>query len=131
MPVLDLNKIHTEKEWKNRAKNGFKKGAFWIKNKVDNTIEYVKSNPQGAATIVATVTAIIGGGSKLMKSVNKHRELRQEKWHREREVYDHSTGMYLQTKRKLTKNDIVRINNLMRSTGKKKSEVMHDLNLLK
>ena len=99
MPVIDLTKIKTEKHWTNRVKDGAKKAANWTKDRIVNTVEYVKENPQGAATIVGTVLAVSGGLTKCIKAVNRHKAIRQEKWHREREVYDHSTGMYLQTKR--------------------------------
>lgn len=131
MPVIDLTKIRTEKDWRNRIKDGVKKTFSWGRDRIVNTVEYVKEHPQEAATIAGTAMAVVGGVTKGARAINKHRELRQEKWHREREVYDHSTGMYLQTRRKLKKDDIDRINRIMRKTGKKKSEVMSELNLLK
>ena len=131
MPVIDLNKIKTEKHWTNQVKDKAKKAISWTVEKVTHTVEYVKANPKETAAILASALAVVKGASKGMHAVNRHRELKQEKWHREREVYDHSTGMYLQTNRKLKAADIEQINRIMRQTGKKKSEVMADLNLLR
>lgn len=131
MAVLDFNKNTIERTPVEKVRYAVKTGFNWTAEKVKNAVEYVKEKPQEAATIVGMVLAASGGVTKVAKVINRHVALRQEKYHREREVYDHSTGMYLQTRRKLRKDDIDRINRIMRETGKKKSEVMSELNLLK
>lgn len=114
-----------------RAKNKAKDAGKWTLGMVRNTIDYAKNNPKDALAFVTLGTTAIGGVNKIFRSINRHRTLRQEKYHREREVYDRSLNMYLVTKRKLKKSDLDRINAYMRKTGKKKSEALSDLNLLK
>lgn len=127
MPVIDLNDIRTEKDWRNRIKV-FSKKTF---QKAQDAVKYVKDNPKEAMTQLGVIAAVLGGTTKVIKSVNRHNRLRQEKYHREREVYDRSLNMYVTTRRKLTKKDLDRINEIKRKTGKRTSEVLSDLNLLK
>ena len=127
MPVIDLNKIKTENHWTNRVKR-FGKAAL---EKGKDLVDYVKEDPKRAIEIAGLVTAVTGGASKVVRTVNRNKELRQEKFHREREVYDRSLGMYVVTKRKLTKADLDKVNEIRRKTGKRTTEVLSDLNLLK
>ena len=131
MPVIDLNKVRTENHWWCKTKDTAKRLAKATGQKVKETIDYVKENPQGAATIVGIGVTLVGGATKLGRTVNKHREIRQEKWHRDREIYDHSANTFLVTRRKLKSNEIAEMNRRMRETGKKKAEVLRDMNLLK
>lgn len=131
MPVIDLNKIRTEKQWQNRLKDGAKKVGKWTLEKSQEAFEFVKENPQAAALMVGALTAVTGGVKRIARSVDHHAQRRHEQYHRDREVYDHSLNMFLTTKRKLKQKDVDRINEMMRKTGKRKSEVMSDLGLLK
>jgi len=114
-----------------RGKEAIKTGGKWAIEKTKNAIEYAKDNPQGAAAIVGLTMTITGGANKLLRTINRHQKLKQQQYHRDREIYDHSLNMFLTTKRKLTKKDIDKINEIMRKTGKRKSEVLSELNLLK
>ena len=125
MPKIDF------KDLTYKTKEKIKQGTKWTLEKVKSTIKYVKENPQEAAAIAGAAVTITGGVSRVIRSVNRHRTIRQEKHHREREIYDRWLNMYLTTKRKLTKRDVDRINSIMRETGKRKSEVLSELNLLK
>lgn len=127
MPVIDLNQVRTEKHWTNRVKDFGKKAC----KKAKETVEYVKNNPEQAMARAGAIAAILGGTTKVVQSVNRHIALKQEKHHREREVYDRSLNMYLETRRKLTKKDFDKINEIKRKTGKRTSEVLSDLGLLK
>lgn len=131
MPVLNLKDGKIERTFLESVKFHAIRAKDWTVEKVRNTVEYVKENPQGAATIVGLGATIIGGTTKLVKSVNRHQAIRQEKWHHDREIYDHSSNMYLTTKRKLTRDDIDRMNRLKREKGLKTSEALMQLNLLK
>lgn len=127
MPVIDLDKIRTENHWTNKVKDFGRK----VVSKGKDIYEYVKNDPQSAMKAAGVFVALTGGATKVIKTVNRHKTLRQEKFHREREVYDRSLNMYLTTKRKLTKADFDKINKIKRRTGKRTSEVLSDLNLLK
>lgn len=126
MPVIDLNKIKTKKD-----KTFGDKLKYICKNtkeKVGNGIEWIKDNPKEAIGLLGAGAALIGGATK---AINKHITVRQERYNKERFIYDHSLNAYLETKRKLTNNDVVRINEERRRTGKKLSEVLAEMNLLK
>lgn len=131
MPVIDLNKIKTENHWTNKAKDKLKEVGRKTLEKSKEAVEFAKENPQAAALIVGAVTAVTGSVKKIARTVDNHAQRRHEQYHRDREIYDHSLNMYLTTKRKLTKKDVDRINEMMRKTGKKKSEVLSELGLLK
>lgn len=126
MPVIDLNEIKTEKDktFGDKVKNICKEA----KTKVGNGINWIKDNPKEAIGILGAGAAIFGAGAK---AFNKHVTVKQERYNKERFIYDHSLNAYLETKRKLTNNDIVRINEERRRTGKKLSEVLAEMNLLK
>lgn len=98
--------------------------------KVKETVEWVKENPQAAAILAGGVTAVAGVAKKGIRAIDKHASLRQEKSNKERYVYDHSLNMYLKTKRPLNRKDVERIN-AQRKTGKKLSEILEELDLLK
>lgn len=131
MPVLNLKDRKVERSFTEKIRYGIRTAYDWTSEKVRNTVEYVKEDPQRAIAILAGVTAAAGGARKLVSSANRHRALRQEKFHREREVYDPSSKVYLVTKRKLRKDDVDRINRLRREKGYKMSEALSELNLLK
>ena len=131
MPVINLNEMKVERTIPEKIKHTAKNCYNWACDKVRNTVEYVKENPQGAAAIAGIVMTVTGGATKLVRSVNRHQAIRQEKFHREREIYDHSSNQYLVTKRKLRKDDIDRMNKLRREKGLKVSEALSELDLLK
>ena len=126
MPVIDLNKIKTEKD-KNFG-DKLKDICKDAKEKAGKGIEWIKENPREAVGIFGAAAAIFGAGAK---AINKNVTARQERYNKERFIYDHSLNAYLETNRKLTNNDIVRINEERRKTGKKLSEVLAEMHLLK
>lgn len=130
MPYIDLKKIKTENHWTNRIKDGAKRFGRKAKETVVDAVEFVKDNPEAAATMLAIGGTVAGVFGKITKGVTRHINLRQEKYNKERYVYDHSLNMYLHTKRKLTNKDFANINKL-RKQGLSKSEAMIKLNLLK
>lgn len=129
MPVIDLKKIKTENHWTNRLKDGIKNFGRKVSNKAKETMDFVKNNPEATAALLATGGAIIGGAGKIVKHISRNANLRQEKYNKERYIYDHSLNLYLKTKRKLTAKDYENINEL-RKQGYSKSEALLRLNLL-
>ena len=128
MPIIDLEEMKLKKMTiKGRITNAFQAG----KRKVIDGIEWCKENPRDAAMLLGSATTILAGANKVIRGVNRHVTARKERYTKERFIYDHSMNAYLETKRKLTSKDIQKIDNIRRSTGKRMSEVLADLNLLK
>lgn len=126
MPVIDLKNIKTEKD-----KNfGEKLKDVWnnTKRKTGESIEWIKENPKEAVGIFAASATIVGG---IGKTISKHVTAKQVQYNKERFIYDHSLNAYLETNRKLTNNDVIQINEERRKTGKKLSEVLAEMHLLK
>lgn len=131
MPVIDLKTGKVDRNFLENVKFKLVQAKDWTVEKARNAVEYVKNNPEGAMKILGGVTVVAGSVTKVAKSVNRHQALRQEKFHCEREVYDHSNGIYLQLKRKLTKADIDRMNRLKREKGYNVSEALSEMGMLK
>ena len=131
--IIDFNKnqVLTEDNGKKKFSEKVKDAATVAKSKFSEGAEWVKENPQAFAAILAGGTALFTGATKVVKGINKHVTAKQEQYNKERFIYDHSLGAYLETKRKLTRQDVVKINDIRRRTGKKLSEVLADMNLLK
>ena len=130
MPVIDLKKIRTENHWTNKIKDGVKNFGKTVTKKTKEAVEFVKDNPETAATLLAAGGAVIGVIGKVTKGVTKHVNLRQERYNKERYTYDHSSNMYLKYKRKLTKEDLMNIEEL-RKKGLTKTQALLKLDLLK
>ena len=100
-----------------------------MKNLIKSLIKWASENPRSAAVVIF---AIMAGGkevNKLTKSVNRVVAAKQEQYNRDRYVYDHSLGIYLKTKHRLTKKDLEMIDRLRRR-GFSKSQAMIKLNLI-
>ena len=126
--VIDLNKIKTEND--RTLKDKLKDGLEVAKEKGGDMVDWVKENPREFAAIVASAAALTAGAGKVIKGINRHATAKQEQYNKERYIYDHSLNAYLKTKRPLTKDDVIMINNIRRVTKKKLSEVLADLDLL-
>jgi len=109
---------------KDKIKRGFRKG----KEKLVNTVKWIKENPQEAAIYASMIAGLTG----VLKKGLRHVNLKQEQRMKDRYIYDFSNRCYLETRRKLNRNDVVSINRLRREhPGMKMSEALEYLNLLK
>ena len=85
------------------------------------------NNPDKFATLVGAVAV----GDRLVRSVHRNVTLRHEIHDKKYRIYDQSLKAYLYTKRPLTSDDIYFINQERRRTGKRVSEILSDMNLLR
>lgn len=118
------------KGWKDKNTIGDKVKYYWYqgKQKAINLVKWVKNNPQEAALLGSAIAGVTSIGKKLIRGIN----LRQERFNKERFVYDRSANCYLFTKRKLNNKDVANINRLRRENpGMKMSEALERLRLLK
>lgn len=99
--------------------------------KVQEGVKWVIENPEKAAALTAFGAAITGGASKVLRGINKNVVARQELKEKRTRIYDHSMNAYLYTKRPLKAEEIARINRLRRETGKRVSEILEEMRLLK
>lgn len=92
---------------------------------------WVVQNPDKAAGYAAAGGAMLTGAAKVVRSVNRNITVRRETMEKRTRIYDHSMNAYLYTKRPLTAADISRINHERRATGKRTSEILEEMNLLR
>ena len=111
---------------KETIKNMYESG----KEKVKDGVEWIVNNPVAAGLIATTLTGLTATTGKIIRSANRNRQEKQETYNKERFIYDHSTGMYLKTKRKLNANDIAKIHALKKSKGWSMTETLMKLDLL-
>lgn len=102
-----------------------------VANKSMEGVKWVIENPEKAAALTAFGAAITGGASKVIKGVHRDITVRQEMKERRTRIYDHSMGAYLYTKRPLKPEEVARINRIRRETGKRTSEILEEMRLLK
>lgn len=94
-------------------------------------IQWAIENPDKAAALAATTAAITGGVSKVAKCVNRNVTMRQIEKEKRTRIYDHSLNAYVYTKRPLRADEVEFVNRERRRTGKRVSEVLYDMNMLR
>lgn len=102
-----------------KVKTKIHKGQKWIK---DNPSEAMRQLALAAA-IGSAIAGIAGAGAKAYKA-------HSEQVKRDYQIYDHSTGMYLNLNRKMSNNDHVRLQQL-RNEGMSQTEALLKMGLLK
>ena len=121
MPILDINEIKVESRW-HRLKRK-------LGTELRVAMDWVKDNPVLATTAAAGATGIARCLTRAVKGVSRNMALRQERYNKERYIYDRSLGMYLHTNRKLTNRDweiIMR----RRQNGEKLSDILTRMGIL-
>ena len=126
------------RELKDRVVDGGKRVFGKIKvvgekvvNETKDGIKWIIENPEKAAAIAGTGAALIGGANKIIRSINRNVTLRQTEKEKRTRVYDHSLNAYVYTKKPLTKEQIEFIHKERRRTGKKVSEIMAEMDILR
>ena len=126
------------RELKDRVVDGGKRVFGKIKvvgekvvNETKDGIRWAVENPEKAAAIAGTGAALIGGANKIIRSINRNVTLRQTEKEKRTRVYDHSLNAYVYTKKPLTKEQIEFIHRERRRTGKKVSEIMAEMDILR
>lgn len=99
--------------------------------KAKDIAKWIMENPEKAAAIAGGTVAITKGVGKVVHSVNRNITLRQVEREKRTRVYDHSLNAYIYTKKPLTKEQIEFIHRERRRTGKKVSEIMAEMNILR
>lgn len=96
-------------------------------NKIITTVDENKEE-------IAMISAAALAGQKFFKEVMRNRttnkKLKEERRHRDLEVYDHSAGCYIPLKRKMNADELVEYAIRCRN-GESKTAVLKDMGLIK
>ena len=98
-------------------------------NVIGKLIQYVTENPKKVALATVAITALLKNLGRFTNGAGRIISAKQEQYNKERYVYDHSLGIYLKTKRKLTSEDLRMIDRL-RTKGFTKVQALMKLGLL-
>lgn len=101
-----------------------------VKKFADGVLTTVDEHKEGIAMIAAGALA----GQKFLKEVMRNRttnkRIKEERRHRDLEVYDRSAGCYIQLKRKMTGDELVEYAIRCRN-GESKTAILRDMGLIK
>lgn len=113
-----------------KLKNWAKERAENVKVSVDIKLwqlgEWVKENPEQAATIACTA---IGATGVILKKIDRNARIRREEKHRDRYIYDRSLGSYWNLRRGPTQTEKLKIERLRRQ-GLSYGEILTQMKLL-
>lgn len=115
------------RELKNRIVDGSKRFVA----KAKDAVHWVMENPEKAAAVAGAGAALFGGANKVIRNVNQNITKRQAEREKRTRIYDHSLNAYIYTKKPLTSEQIEFIHKERRRTGKKVSEILAEMNLLR
>jgi len=96
-----------------------------------SAVKWAIDNPDKAAAIAGAGAALAGGANKVVKSINRNVTAKQIEREKRTRVYDHSLNAYVYTKKPLSKEQIEFIHKERRRTGKKVSEIMAEMDILR
>lgn len=96
-----------------------------------SVVKWAIENPEKAAAIAGTGAALAGGVNKVVRGVSRNVTARQIEREKRTRVYDHSLNAYVFTKKPLKKEQIEFIHKERRRTGKKVSEIMAEMDILR
>ncbi len=93
----------------------FKAMDYWERNKIE---------------ILAAAPIVYGGLKAVCRTANRAIDAKEARDHRDRHIYDRSTGQYYETKRKLTSRERLELERRL-ADGEKKGAILRSMNLLR
>ena len=108
-----------------------REGCYRAKKKVTDAGRWVLNNPDKAAAVMAAGATLAGTAGKLTRSIHRNVTMRQEIREKRTRIYDHSLNAYVYTKRPLSAEQIEFVNRERRRTGKRVSEILYEMDLLR
>ena len=122
MDYVTLDEFKKEKKRRERNEK--------IRKALNGAINFVDEHKEG----LSVATALILGGSKIAKNISSNRKankrIKEERRHRDLEIYDHSKGNYLQLKRPMKTAEVLEYTSRCEK-GEAKAFILHDMGLLK
>ncbi len=82
------------------------------------------------AEIIVLAPIVYGGVKAVSRTAGRAIEAKSLKDHRDRHIYDHSTGQYYETRRKLTSNERLELERRL-ADGEKKGAILRSMGLLR
>ena len=82
------------------------------------------------AEIIVLAPLVYGGVKTACRTANRAIEAKELKDHRDRHIYDRSTGQYYETRRKLTTAERLELERRL-ADGEKKGAILRSMNLLR
>ena len=117
-----------------KAKRTLNQKVYEAKVKVERatkeTINWVKENPQTALTALVATAGVVKGVTRMSSRALTAYATNKEIKFKERTIYDHSLGRYVELKHKLTPTEALTIEE-RRANGEKLHMILNDMNLLK
>jgi len=99
-------------------------------DKIDKLVDLADENKEK----VLTAAAIIFAGGKCVEKISRNysrsKRVKEDRFHREREIYDRTTGMYIQLRRPMTSSEQYEYSVRLRK-GEQPIHILGDLGLLK
>lgn len=109
--------------------NTFKWNAQKTSRKVKNTVcKWCAENPEAVTTLVVGAAF---GTAKLCKTMAKNSSIRMEQNWKNTHIYDHSTGRYVELRRKLKGSEYAAVLDRKETTGKSLSVILAEMGFLK
>lgn len=121
MPILEIDKMKVQTKWQEI------KDKAWQKTKA--AVRWIEENPEAVGFILTAGTIAAGGIKKVCNTIGRQSTLRQERYNKERYIYDRSLGMYLHTRRPLTNRDFERIS-VRRKKGERLADILYSMGIL-
>lgn len=98
-----------------------------VVNRTGTAVKWMVDNPEKMAGIIGGATIL----NRLAHTVHRDVTVRRELYDKKHRIYDHSTNAYVYLKRPLKARDIEYLNAERRRTGKRVSEILTDMNLVR
>lgn len=102
----------------------------WAK-RVKRTVEFVNDNKEVITVCVSGAIFAYRIVGKASNTYVRNKRINEERRHRDLEIYDHSTGMYLQLKRPMKADEVVYFTKRCKEGLEPKAMILRDMNLLK
>lgn len=122
MDIVTLEDFKKERKKRERREK--------IHKAVGDTIIFADEHKEG----LSVIAALVFGGFKIVKSISKHhmtnKKLKEERKHRDLEIYDHSTKQYLKLKRPMTTEEVLEYTSRHKQ-GEPQAFILYNMGLLK
>lgn len=123
-----MKQIETEEFGSKKWKRELRKAK--AKQKLNDFCEMVRENKDVIIPLIPVVTVVVDRVAKVTTKVIQHHKVSKEIDYKQRTIYDHSLGRYVELKRKLTPEQALTIEE-RRASGEKLHIILNDMGLLK